>query len=201
MKEREIQAIKSKEKIIAIALEEFANNGYKGASTNAICKKGNISKGLLYHYFTSKESLYESVLEDSLNKFKGVFVSITENKNKKGIDYISDYFDMKFKFFKENPLISKILTGAILNNNLEIAKNFLKSVEEENRRIIYDVIETIHINPKFDKEKAFELIMMIGEKLEEKHMKYVEINEEKAIEDFRRDHKIMLEMIFEGIDR
>ena len=44
--------------------------------------------------------------------------------------------------------------------------------------------------------------MIIGEKLEEKHMKNIEVKDkETVIEDFRRDHKVMIEMVFEGIDR
>lgn len=48
MNEREKQATISKYKIINVALEEFAINGFKATSTNAICKKAKISKGLLY---------------------------------------------------------------------------------------------------------------------------------------------------------
>lgn len=43
---------------------------------------------------------------------------------------------------------------------------------------------------------------MIGSKLEEKHMKDIESKDKHiVIEEFRKDHKIMLEMVFEGIDK
>ena len=38
----ELETIGVKERIINVALEEFAQNGYKAASTNMICKKANI---------------------------------------------------------------------------------------------------------------------------------------------------------------
>lgn len=201
MKEREIQAKNSKGKIINIALEEFANQGYKAASTNAICKKGKISKGLLYHYFPSKEILCESVLEYSVNKFKEEVGVEIKAKDKKGIDYISEFFNIKFKFFKTNPLISKIFNRVILNSDTQMAQKFMRDVEDYNKKIIYEIIEVIDINPKFHKDKAFELINMLGEKLEEKHIKNVQINKEDGIEAFRKDHKIMIEMIFEGIEK
>lgn len=69
MSERECP-ISVKERIINIALEEFAQNGYQSASTNVICKKAKVSKGLLYHYYGSKENLYLSVLRYFIDKFK-----------------------------------------------------------------------------------------------------------------------------------
>ncbi len=47
-----------KQRIINAALEEFGKHGYDKASTNNIVKNANISKGLLFHYFTNKKTLY-----------------------------------------------------------------------------------------------------------------------------------------------
>ncbi len=47
-----------KQRIINAALEEFAKHSYDKASTNSIVKNANISKGLLFHYFTNKKTLY-----------------------------------------------------------------------------------------------------------------------------------------------
>lgn len=202
MNEREIQAINSKEKIMKVAIEEFALNGYKGASTNNVCKNAKISKGLLYHYYSSKENLYLSVLEYTINKFKKNIKIDIEDSSKKGVDYISEYFNAKFRFFSENPLYSKVIINSLLNDNIEQAKELGEEFENYNNTLIYDVIKSIELNPKFDKEKAFELIVIIGEKLEEKHMKTIGFkSEETAIEEFRKDHKIMIEMVFEGIDK
>lgn len=37
--------------------------GYKKASTDSICKAAGISKGLLFHYFGTKENLYNFLIE------------------------------------------------------------------------------------------------------------------------------------------
>lgn len=44
--------------IINAALEEFAIKGYDLASTNEIIKAAGISKGALFHYFSSKKDLF-----------------------------------------------------------------------------------------------------------------------------------------------
>lgn len=44
--------------IINAAMQEFTANGYAKASTNAIVHTAGIAKGLLFHYFHSKQQLY-----------------------------------------------------------------------------------------------------------------------------------------------
>ncbi len=50
--------------IIAAARQEFAEYGYDGARTDRIAAGTGMSKGVLYHYFTSKDELFVAVLED-----------------------------------------------------------------------------------------------------------------------------------------
>ena len=202
MDDKELQNAEVKEKIIKVAIEEFAKNGYKAASTNNICKKAKVSKGLIYYYFKSKEEIYLNALRFVIDRFKENVTIEIDDKNKNGIDYISEYFDTKFKFFRENPLYSMLIVNSVLYYNVEEAIKLSDEFQNYNNELIYGVIKNIDINSKFDREKAFELIMIIGEKLEEKHMKNIEVKDkETVIEDFRRDNKVMIEMVFEGIDR
>jgi AcrR family transcriptional regulator len=71
---RAIEADKQ-QRILRAALEEFAERNYAVASTNAIVKRANISKGLLFHYFGDKVGLYRylfshiitQLVEEALN--------------------------------------------------------------------------------------------------------------------------------------
>lgn len=202
MSDKSIQNLEVKEKIIKAAIDEFAENGYKAASTNSICKNAKVSKGLIYYYFKSKEEIYINALRFAIDTFKANVNISLGNKNKSGINYISEYFDTKFKFFRENPRYSKFIINSLVYYNVAEATELCEEFQRYNNELIYNVIKNIDINPKFDREKAFELITMIGEKLEEKHMKNIESKDsDTAIEAFRKDHKIMIEMVFEGIDK
>ena len=53
------------DRFINAACKLFAENGYKKASTDDIVKAAGISKGLLFHYFGSKQGLYVYVYEYS----------------------------------------------------------------------------------------------------------------------------------------
>jgi AcrR family transcriptional regulator len=58
----------SKDKILSVALELFAQNGYAGTAVSKIAAKANISKGLMYNYFKNKEELLEAVVMEGFNK-------------------------------------------------------------------------------------------------------------------------------------
>ena len=51
------------QRIISIAVEEFAANGYQKASLNNVVKRSGISKGSLYQYFENKEGLFLHIFE------------------------------------------------------------------------------------------------------------------------------------------
>jgi TetR/AcrR family transcriptional regulator len=48
--------------ILAAAEIEFAANGFAATRTESIAARANVVKGLIFHYFKSKEGLYEAVL-------------------------------------------------------------------------------------------------------------------------------------------
>lgn len=57
-----------KMQLLTIALDEFITKGFYGTSTREIAGKAQISSGLLFHYFDSKESLYQELVEIGLGK-------------------------------------------------------------------------------------------------------------------------------------
>ena len=57
-----------RDRVINAAIEEFARFPYEKASTNHIVEKAGISKGLLFHYFDNKQSLYEQLIGFVIDK-------------------------------------------------------------------------------------------------------------------------------------
>lgn len=52
-----------RERILAIAIQEFAENGYRGTSLARIAERAELSQAGLLHHFKSKERLLVAVLE------------------------------------------------------------------------------------------------------------------------------------------
>jgi AcrR family transcriptional regulator len=56
--------------ILAAAEIEFGTNGFAAARTESIAARANVVKGMIFHYFKSKEGLFEAVLERAYEPFR-----------------------------------------------------------------------------------------------------------------------------------
>jgi AcrR family transcriptional regulator len=82
-KTRADQALKTKSKIIATAMEIFSIEGVNGLTSGKLAKKLNMSKGTVFHHFESMEELHVAVLDVIIatmtNEIDAVeFVSVQE---------------------------------------------------------------------------------------------------------------------------
>jgi len=64
-----------RERIINAAMKEFLV-GYKKGSTDVIVREAGISKGLLFHYFGTKERLYRFIIEHAINVMQTEFLNL-----------------------------------------------------------------------------------------------------------------------------
>lgn len=64
MSARQEQAQRRREQLIEAALVVFARKGVDGASVKDIAHAADVTPGLVYHYFDSKEDLVAAVLEE-----------------------------------------------------------------------------------------------------------------------------------------
>ena len=59
---------RSRERILSAALKEFSAKGFAGARVDAIARRANINKRMLYHYFGDKEGLFKAVLSRKISE-------------------------------------------------------------------------------------------------------------------------------------
>lgn len=58
----------AEQKILAVAAELFANNGFDGTSIREICKKADINISMISYYFGGKKELYEKIVSNIVEK-------------------------------------------------------------------------------------------------------------------------------------
>ena len=80
-------AREKQDRMINGAIEVFAKNGYKHASTDDMVKTVGVSKGLWFHYFGSKEGIYVFVY-DYCVKYMLLELSTIVDENE------TDYFEL-----------------------------------------------------------------------------------------------------------
>lgn len=55
--------IATRTRIVAAAEREFSTFGFAGTKLEAVARRAGVTKGLLFHYFPSKQALYVTVME------------------------------------------------------------------------------------------------------------------------------------------
>ena len=65
-------------RLVQGALKVFAKHGYHASSMAEIAKEAGVSKGLAYHYFTSKEDLLVRIAEQRLQQYFPLFKALNE---------------------------------------------------------------------------------------------------------------------------
>jgi len=78
--ENQFQSLRKsrKDRIMETALELFASEGYHSVSISQIAVKAEMSKGLLYNYFPSKEELLNAILVLGLEKIHDILARIED---------------------------------------------------------------------------------------------------------------------------
>src|SRR5690625_601930 len=69
-----------RKKIIEVAIDEFANNGYVNANINDIAAKAGISIGSMYQYFKNKEKLYQTIIDYEISQLSTALDTILNQK-------------------------------------------------------------------------------------------------------------------------
>ena len=89
------------ERILNAAIKVFALNGYRKASTDVIVTEAGISKGLLFHYFTNKLSLYEYIIDYSITYMNFEFTTSVSK-------YEKDFFELQMMMEQAKIRVMKI---------------------------------------------------------------------------------------------
>jgi len=151
-----------RDRIINAALKEFAQKGYKHASTNEIVNNANISKGLLFHYFKNKKSLflflYENMIELLSNE---IFAKVNWNE-KDVIKRLRDLALIKMGLLLQHPEIFDFILAAYKEDAIEIKKeleHLNKDIIANSYIKIFENIDTSLFKEEIDVKKAIDIIV------------------------------------------
>lgn len=123
--------------IMKVALEHFAKEGYHKTTISHIARHSGMSKGLMYNYFTSKESLLFEIIMRSVNEMYADF-----DRNRDGFlseEEFEFFIRRLFNMLKEKKTFWRLLFQLIMQNEVrEKLTNMFPSTEiftEGNRNI------------------------------------------------------------------
>ena len=76
MTARSIVQEAKREHLLRAAVRVFARHGYHGARVGDIAEEAGVAHGLLYHYFSSKEEVLQTVFRDNWGELLGRFRAV-----------------------------------------------------------------------------------------------------------------------------
>ena len=129
------------DRMINAALRIFAENGYRHASTDTIVKEAGISKGLLFHYFTSKMGLFSFLFDYSIRYMLFEYDRLISAKE-------TDYFKIrkemeraKLNVLRSYPYMNEFIEKSLQENQLDIIEtieisknNYLDALDKYNNQ-------------------------------------------------------------------
>ena len=130
--------------IINAALRTFAIKGYKDASTDVIVKEAGISKGLLFHYFTSKQGLYDFICDYSTKYMILELTRAVKKSEKDCFEIMSSITFARVRVMKNYPFMHQFLRSIRYEDDPEALEVLGSAVSELDRtyRNIYDKIDS-----------------------------------------------------------
>lgn len=112
---RDEQREQRRQLIIDKAIELFAKNGYADTKIGDIAKAADMSVGLMFHYFESKEKLFEEIV-----RFGTGATNIPREMNfENPLDYFEGFLKIMFQYAKEQPRVMYlfVIMGQIRRGN------------------------------------------------------------------------------------
>lgn len=118
----------SRKQIIDAAFELFANEGYSHTSISAIARKASVSKGLIYHYFDSKESILVAIFDQMVQIGEGI---LDFPDHFTPADKIKQVLEQTFEFIETQPGLGRLMIGLALQpDTMSTLKPRIDKVQE-----------------------------------------------------------------------
>ena len=108
------------------AIDEFAEKGLVGASTQGIAHRAGLTKPQLHYYISSKEELYEDIIIFILDEWEDIFLGASSEEDPAKV--IRQYIRAKLVYSQNNPKASRLFTTEIANGAPYLRRHWAKHV-------------------------------------------------------------------------
>lgn len=115
---------RTRQRILAAAIEEFAERGSSGARVDSIARRADINERMLYYYFGNKDQLYLAVLEEVYGEFNRAEHALRLDLLPP-LDAVAELAHFVWDYYATHPELIQLIN----NENLHEAKSMRQSTE------------------------------------------------------------------------
>lgn len=112
---REEKNQQTRRRIMDYALAEFSKRGYGASSVNTICASKAVSKGIIYHYFHTKDELYLACVEECFQRLTDHLRAALCTGQGTVEEQLEQYFSARVAFFQMYPVYQPIFCEAVIS--------------------------------------------------------------------------------------
>ena len=120
-----------KEEIHQAAILEFSENGLRGASTQGIADRAGISKTKLHYYISSKEELYQEVLNKIVGTWEAIYAGVSLENGPEA--FFRDYIVRKVRYSLERPAEVRLFVHEVMSGAKQLRNHWMGSREATRR--------------------------------------------------------------------
>ncbi|MEM7334966.1 MAG: TetR/AcrR family transcriptional regulator [Chloroflexota bacterium] len=174
-------------RIIDLAIDEFAQNSFKTASISRIVKQAGIAKGSFYQYFDDKKDLYIYLIQLAGEQKAAFFNRFTPPDPSMGtFEFLRWVFSLRVQFEVENPKLNQIAYKAFFED-AQFISEMMKEGEKQADAFTKDLLargsSTGDLDPNLDPELATFIFNSVFLHLGEYLIKRLEIPTEALIQE------------------
>jgi len=118
-----------RERIVAAATVEFAEQGFEGARVDAIARRARVNKALLYYYVGNKDALYTAVLLENL-AYVGPKIRAACEEARTPQERILAYADAFERLAGERPCMPRVILRELASGGQHLAPSVLQAFLE-----------------------------------------------------------------------
>lgn len=115
---------RTRQRILAAAIEEFAERGSSGARVDSIARRAEINERMLYYYFGNKDQLYLAVLEEVYGEFNRAEHALKLDLLAP-LDAVAELARFVWDYYADHPELIQLIN----NENLHEARSMRQSTE------------------------------------------------------------------------
>ncbi len=117
-----------RDRILNVAIEEFANNGFENTSIQQIAKKSGISVGSVYKYFENKETLFSMVVQEGLSSIENLLLSLADS-SEDIIVKAEKIIRSLLEYSRQKPELIKLYCQLTTSDNSEFLNSLSQRIE------------------------------------------------------------------------
>ena len=129
-----------KERMLAVAMDEFSAHGFRGVSVTTIAKAVGATTAMIHYYFGNKQGLYEAVLEHALGPLLTQLREATDQPSDNE-DLLPHFIRSYMRLLAENPQVPSLIVRDVLTPGGQMRDLFLEDFAGRGGRGLRELVK------------------------------------------------------------